>query len=127
LSPSGYLLDSHVLLWLDGEPERLARTPLSVLVSRTTVHVSVATAWELAIKFALNKLELRIPVSKMTAAYGFSELLISFQHVEFAAALPFHHKDPFDRLLVAQALAENLVLVTNNKKLAEYGVPILLV
>ena len=63
----------------------------------------------------------------MVEAYGFSELSITFQHVEVAAALPFHHRDPFDRLLVAQALVEGLILVTGDKKLAEYGVPILLV
>jgi PIN domain nuclease of toxin-antitoxin system len=61
----------------------------------------------------------------MTVAYGFTELQITFQHVELAAALPFHHRDPFDRLLVAQAIAEGLVLVTSDKKLADYGIPIL--
>ncbi len=63
----------------------------------------------------------------MTTAYGFTELSINFKHVEFAAALPFHHRDPFDRLLVAQALVEGLILVTSDKKLAHYGVPVLLV
>lgn len=127
MNPAGYLLDSHVLLWLDGENERLARTPLLGLLPRSSVCVSVATAWELGIKFALNKLDLRIPVSEMTTAYGFTELSINFKHVEFAAALPFHHRDPFDRLLVAQALVEGLILVTSDKKLAHYGVPVLLV
>ena len=89
--------------------------------------MSAATAWELGIKFALNKLSLRIPVSELAAAYGFNELLITFRHVETAAALPFHHRDPFDRLLVAQALAEGLILVTSDKQLTRYGVPVLLV
>ncbi len=127
MTPEGYLLDSHILLWIDGEPERFAGTPLRQLLHQSRVYVSVATAWELAIKLASNKLELPVPVSKMTAVYGFSELLITFQHVELAAALPFHHKDPFDRLLVAQAQAERLILVTTDKKLTEYGVPVLLV
>jgi len=87
----------------------------------------VATAWELAIKFASNKLDLRVPVSKMAQGYGFTELAIDFRHVEFAAALPYHHRDPFDRLLVAQALVEGLILVTSDAKLAEYGVPVLMV
>ena len=127
MTPEGYLLDSHILLWIDGEPERLAGTPLRQLLHQSSVYVSVATAWELAIKLASNKLELPVPVSKMAAVYGFSELLITFQHVEQAAVLPFHHRDPFDRLLVAQAQVERLILVTTDKKLAEYGVPILLV
>jgi PIN domain nuclease of toxin-antitoxin system len=127
LSLGGYLLDSHVLLWLDGEPQRMAKTPVSTLLPRSSVYVSVATAWELGIKFASNKLDLRIAVSKMTAAYGFNELSITFEHAELAAGLPFHHRDPFDRVLVAQALAEGLVLVTSDKKLADYGVSILLV
>jgi len=87
----------------------------------------VATAWELAIRFASNKLHLRVSVSEMTLAYGFTELQIAFKHVEVAAALPFHHRDPFDRLLVAQALVEGLILVTSDKKLTQYGVPVLLV
>jgi PIN domain nuclease of toxin-antitoxin system len=127
LSPEGYLLDSHILLWIDGEPERFTGTPLKQLLHQSSVYVSVATAWELAIKLASNKLNLPVPVSKMTAAYGFSELLITFQHVKLAAGLPFHHRDPFDRLLVAQALVERLILVTSDNKLAQYGVPILLV
>lgn len=127
MTPEGYLLDSHILLWIDGEPERFAGTPLRQLLHQSSVYVSVATAWELAIKLAPNKLKLPVPVSKMAAVYGFSELLITFQHVEIAAALPFHHRDPFDRLLVAQAQVERLILVTTDTKLAEYGVPILLV
>lgn len=127
MSLTGYLLDSHVLLWIDGEPARLAGTPLPHLLSQSKAYVSSATAWELGIKFALNKLGLRVPVSIMAADYGFSELIITFQHAERAAGLPFHHRDPFDRLLVAQALVEGLVLVTADKRLADYGVPILLV
>ena len=127
MSPEGYLLDSHILLWIDGEPERFAGTPVRQLLHQSTVYVSVATAWELAIKFASNKLDLPVPVSKMTAAYGFSDLLITFQHVEIAAGLPYHHRDPFDRLSIAQALVESLILVTHDKRLAQYGIPILLV
>jgi len=127
LSPSGYLLDSHILLWIDGEPGKFTGTPLQLLLHESSVYVSAATAWELAIKLASNKLSLPVPVSKMAAAYGFSELLITFQHVELAAGLPYHHRDPFDRLLVAQALVEGLILVTSDKRLADYGVPNLLV
>ena len=127
MSSARHLLDSHVLLWLDGENQRLARTPLLSLLPRSSIFVSVATAWELGIKFASNKLDLRVPVSEMTLAYGFTELQITFKHVEVAAALPFHHHDPFDRLLVAQALVEDLILITSDKKLALYGVPVLLV
>ena len=126
MSPSGYLLDSHILLWIDGEPGRFTGTPLQLLLHESNVYVSAATAWELAIKLASNKLSLPVPVSKMAASYGFSELLITFQHVELAAGLPYHHRDPFDRLLVAQALVESLILVTSDKRLIDYGVPILL-
>jgi PIN domain nuclease of toxin-antitoxin system len=127
LSGAGFLLDSRVLLWFDGEPERLAKAPLQRLLPQSSVYVSAATAWELGIKLASNKLDLRIPISKMAPAYGFNELLITFQHVELAAGLPYHHRDPFDRLLVAQALSEGLTLVTSDKRLADYGIPILLV
>jgi PIN domain nuclease of toxin-antitoxin system len=110
---------------MDGEPERLASSQLQRLLPQSKVFVSAATAWELSIKFASNKLDLRVPVSRLTAAYGFSELLITFEHVETAAALPYHHRDPFDRLLVAQALVEGLVLVTADDQISKYGVPIL--
>ena len=127
MSPGGHLLDSHVLLWLDGENRRVARTPLLSVLPRSSIFVSAATAWELGIKFASNKLDLRLPVSQMAKDYGFTELLITFKHVEIAAALPFYHRDPFDRMLVAQALVEGLILVTGDKRLAAYGVPVLLV
>lgn len=125
MSPGRYLLDSHVLLWIDGEPQRFAGTRFQQLMRQSSVYVSAATAWELAIKLASNKLDMPVPVSKMAVAYGFTELMITFQHVELAAGLPYHHKDPFDRLLIAQALVEDLILVTSDKKLAQYGVAIL--
>lgn len=127
MSPTGYLLDSHILLWIDGEPQRFVGTPLQHVLAHSSVYVSAATAWELAIKLASNKLNLPVLVSKMAVSYGFSELLITFQHVELAAGLPFHHRDPFDRLLVAQAIVEGLILVTSDKRLVEYRVPILLI
>ncbi len=127
MSQTGYLLDSQVLLWIDYEPERLAGTPLLRLLPTAEGYVSTATAWELGIKFASNKLDLRVPVSEMVRTYGFLELPISFQHAEAAAALPYHHRDPFDRMLIAQALVEGLILVTTDGKLLQYGVPILLV
>jgi PIN domain nuclease of toxin-antitoxin system len=127
LSDGGYLLDSHVLLWFDGEPQRLSEAVHQILHARSSVFVSAATAWELGIKLASNKLKLPVPISNMTQAYGFSELQISFQHAEVSAAFPLHHRDPFDRLLLAQARVEGLVLVTSDSKLSQYGVPVLLV
>ena len=89
------------------------------------VFVSVASAWEAAIKASLGRLELPDTVEAGVLASGFEKLLISFSHAEQAASLPHHHRDPFDRMLVAQAKAEGLTLVTHDRLLAPYDVEIL--
>ncbi len=89
------------------------------------VHVSAASAWEIAIKSALGKLRLSDSVADIAALYGFSSLPISLPHCEVVASLPQHHADPFDRMLTAQALAEGLTLVTKDKVIKRYPVPTL--
>ena len=87
--------------------------------------MSAVSAWEAAIKMALGRLELPDSIEAGVAASGFEKLLITFSHAERVAALPSHHKDPFDRMLVAQAQAEGLTLVTHDRVLAAYDVEIL--
>ena len=78
-------------------------------------------------KQAAGKLRLRVPVESMLEEFGLMELPIAMRHGDRAAQLPLLHRDPFDRMLVAQALEENLILVTGDEELAQYGVPILVV
>jgi len=120
------LLDSHILLRLDHEPELVSAEHRRVLADRRNdVFVSAVTAWELNIKRATGKLILLESIPSQVKRLGFTELPITLRHGETAADLPLHHKDPFDRMLVAQAMTEGLVLVTADSKLAQYGVTIL--
>lgn len=99
---------------------------LEVLADKSNeVFVSAATVWELGIKQMKGKLTLSRPVSEQRALFGFLELPISFAHAEKSAGLTMLHGDPFDRMLVAQAMVEGLVLVTANRKLSEYPVAML--
>jgi PIN domain nuclease of toxin-antitoxin system len=119
------LLDTHVFLWWRGEPSRLSPEVRSSIATADLVFVSVATAWEAAIKASLGRLELPDTVEAGVLASGFEKLLITFSHTEHAARLPLHHRDPFDRMLVAQAQAEGLTLVTHDRLLEPYDVEIL--
>ena len=119
------LLDTHIFLWWRGEPSRLTSTVRSRIATADLVFVSVASAWEAAIKRSLGRLDLPDTMEAGVLASGFEKLLVTFSHAERAGALPPHHRDPFDRMLVAQAQAEGLTLVTGDRLLEAYGVEIL--
>jgi PIN domain nuclease of toxin-antitoxin system len=119
-------LDSHILLRLDSNPSVVPDDQRDVLADRANeVFVSAATAWELGIKQKKGKLVLSQSVSEQRIRFGFLELPITMEHGELAASLPLHHKDPFDRMLVAQAIVEQMVLVTADASLADYPVKLL--
>jgi len=120
------LLDSHILLRLDREPQLVPAAHRALIANPgNEVFVSAATAWELGIKQKKGKLVLARTISQQRIQWGFLELPITFAHAEYAAALPLLHGDPFDRMLVAQAKVEGMVLVTADSKLAQYGVAVL--
>jgi PIN domain nuclease of toxin-antitoxin system len=122
-----YLLDSHILIWLDTGNDRLTLPVREKLRFAEQRYLSAATAWELSLKQAAGKLQLSASISSMLATFRLQELPVSIRHGERAATLPLHHSDPFDRMLVAQTLEENLILLTADKRMAEYAVPILFV
>lgn len=124
-SPGRLLLDTHVFLWWRAEPSRLTATVQGIISAAEIVFVSAASAWEAAIKVSAGRLDLPDTLEAGVLASGFERLLITFHHAEKAASLPYHHKDPFDRMLVAQAQAEGLTLVTHDRLLAPYDVAIL--
>ena len=119
-----YLLDTHTLLWARSAPERLSREALTILQSTgDTLYVSMASLWECAIKSSIGKLD--VPAGFYRIVSNDYEVLgIELSHVEACADLPMHHRDPFDRLLVAQAQLGGLVLVTRDPDIARYDVPI---
>ncbi len=123
---SPLLLDTHALLWSVGDTDRLSPTVRGVLDAGVVpAYVSAASIWEIAIKRASGKLKVPENLLESIAAARFGELGVSFQHAYLAGALPPHHGDPFDRMLVAQAQSENLTLVTNDARIGAYDVPVL--
>ena len=116
------LLDTHTLIWWDAGalPAKTAR----VIRDADEVFVSAASAWEVTIKASLGKLKAAAPISAVARGYGFQELPISFAHAERVAALPMLHRDPFDRMLIAQAFVEGLTIITRDPAFAPYGVAV---
>jgi PIN domain nuclease of toxin-antitoxin system len=118
------LLDTHVLIWWD-EGRRLAAEARRAIADADSVYVSAASAWEVAIKTGLGRLRPIRTVEQAVDESGFLELPVTFRHAERVGKLPPHHRDPFDRLLIAQADVEELTLVTRDAVFARYGVGII--
>ena len=118
------LLDTHVLIWWD-EGRRLAAEGRRAIADADSVYVSAASAWEVAIKTGLGRLRPIRTVEQAVDESGFLELPVTFRHAERVGKLPPHHRDPFDRLLIAQADVEELTLVTRDAVFARYGVGVI--
>lgn len=117
------LLDTHVLLWwLANDPSLVREAKTAIADPGCAVFVSAATAWEIAIKQALGKLEAPSDLERQIELNRFEPLSITIAHAYSAGTLPRHHDDPFDRMLVAQALTEGLTIVTRDPRLGPYGV-----
>jgi PIN domain nuclease of toxin-antitoxin system len=121
------LLDTHAFLWWiedAGTLSRVART--AIRNSANECFVSLASCWEMAIKLSIGKLKLPDPMDRFVpeqlALNAFQQLPIAFRHVVRTSALPFHHRDPFDRLLASQALEEGLTIVSADGIFRNYGV-----
>ena len=124
------LLDTHTFIWWDSDPAKLPTQVLALCRDRANmVLLSVASAWEMQIKLQLGKLRLNLPLAEVIESQQQSndiELLpITLTHVLALQDLPAHHRDPFDRLLVAQANAEDAVLVSGDPIFAKYPVKLL--
>lgn len=122
-----YLLDTSILVWSLSEPERLNDRALQVLQNgKEEIFLSAASAWEIAIKSASGKLQLpdspsKYVPSRMTAL-GLRPLHITHSHALAVSGLPSHHQDPFDRILIAQARSEGMVLMTTDHLFSKYPV-----
>jgi PIN domain nuclease of toxin-antitoxin system len=118
------LLDTRVLIWALSAPRRLpTRVAALIRDPDTDVYMSAASTWEIAIKSTLGKIDADLAaVVRAARAADFDELPVTIAHTERLRDLPAHHRDPFDRLLVAQALEERLTLVTQDRFIAAYSV-----
>jgi PIN domain nuclease of toxin-antitoxin system len=120
------LLDTHTLIWLLEGDDNLSVTAKEQIENPdNTSFVSVATFWEIAIKISLNKLEMKIPLKNLKQLIwenGIEVLPITIDNALFVSQLPYYHKDPFDRLLVAQALNENMLVVSRDEAIPLYNV-----
>jgi PIN domain nuclease of toxin-antitoxin system len=117
------LLDSHTLIWALNEPEKLGTSVRDLLRSgRGELFTSIVSAWEISIAQSVGRLRLKLPIETAAEVLDFAWLHVDLRHTAAVRALPFHHRDPFDRMLVAQALVEGLTLVTKDRILDSYGV-----
>ena len=121
-----YLLDTSVFLWAVGSYELLNKAGQDILNSDSDLFLSAASSWEIAIKSSIKKLPLPEParryVHRMLLATGIQSLPITHTHALTVADLPFYNTDPFDRLLVAQAQSEKMVLLTADTSIVKYNV-----
>lgn len=120
------LLDTNVLLWLLTEPEHLSSNALEAIEnSANAVYVSVVGVWEISIKAAKGKLQTPPDLEMALKQQRFDTLPVTLQHVLAVESLPDHHGDPFDRMLVAQAQAEGLTLVTSDRAMRRYPIAVM--
>jgi len=116
------LLDTSITLWTLAGDRRLSKSARNVIESATEVLVSAVTIWEISVKTALGKLEADLDdlLAEMNSV-GFRHLALTWEHARRVRDLPPHHRDPFDRMLVAQAMSEPVLLLTSDSFLARYG------
>jgi len=124
------LLDTHVFIWWADQQESLSSTALSALKDEANELVlSVASVWEMQIKVQLGKLKLSMPLRELVLSQvetnGLKILPVELEHVLVLDTLPFHHKDPFDRLLIAQSIQEDVTLVSADPEFPAYSVKLL--
>ncbi len=119
------MLDTNAFLWWVADSQRLGAGARTAIAGQSTVAVSAATGFEIATKRRLGKLSFDGDVRFEVERNGFTPLAITLEHGAEAGALPAHHSDPFDRILIAQALLEQMTVVTSDSRFAAYGVNVL--
>lgn len=121
-----YLIDTHILIWFIEGNEQLSEKARSLIANPTNdIYISQASLWELTIKISIRKLSLSISIGELELfliTHQFKILGIKFSHYEILQYLPFHHQDPFDRLIISQAKAEDYVVITHDERFKQYDV-----
>lgn len=120
------LIDTHVLIWFAAGSERLPSAIREAMIAEgNDLHVSSVTVWEISIKRALGKLDVPAQLVAQARDFGFLPLPVTWAHAEEAGGLPLHHSDPFDRMLIAQARLEDLVVATVDRQFRHYDLAVL--
>lgn len=116
------LLDTHILIWIMNDPSRLSQKAQHYIRHADSLYVSAASIWEICIKMQINKIQLDLPVfMNEIEVIGLRSLAITQAHARYIPQLPLYHEDPFDRMLIAQAMSEPLTLLTHDVALAPYS------
>ena len=123
------LLDTHAFIWLNTQPSRLSSNVMGLLTSGLhDFYLSIASPWEMQIKSQLGKLSLDVSLAELIDTSvnrnNISLLNIEFKHIDYLVNLPLHHNDPFDRIMIAQALLENMAIISVDSAFSKYQVPI---
>ena len=122
-----HLIDTCAFLWFVTDDKNLSANAKALVESDTAIYLSLASIWEMAIKFHSGKLEIIPPpfsqfIDKELMANGFVPLEIKISHIKKVANLPAHHNDPFDRLIIAQSMAEGFPIITNDTRFDDYEI-----
>lgn len=125
MDPSRLLLDSHVLVWLVNQEGRIGEKALEIINAAEMVCVSVASIWELNIKMSLGRMQLPKGFEELIVASGFTELPVTLAHASVVRSINMPHSDPFDKMLLAQTVSENLTLLTADNALLQTVYPTL--
>ena len=117
------LLDTQAFLWYESGDQRITTAARQTILNPDNIKfISISSFWEIVIKNSLGKLDLHVSIDELLRLTGYSHLHITGQHLKMLQSLPFHHRDPFDRMLISQALHENLVTIGADKQFDLYGV-----
>ncbi len=123
------LLDTHALIWFINGDQKLPAKSIGIIENmEKKCFVSIASIWEIAIKISLNKLELNggfDEIARIMKLHYIEILPVTFEHIQKLLELDFHHRDPFDRIIIAQAMVENLSIVSKDENFPKYKVPLI--
>ena len=122
-----FLIDTHVLLWIVSDSGKLSKKVKEIYLDENNeIFISIASIWEMAIKISLKKLKLSLPLSEFVQEHVYKNNIqiqnISLINIYRLESLPYHHRDPFDRLIISQTISENIPIISNDKQFYNYDI-----
>lgn len=121
-----YLVDTHALLWWASAPDKLSEEArLAIRSGHNQLFFSYASMWEISITLSLGKLKLPEPATKLVEKSRCQLLPIQLEHLDALTILPWHHRDPFDRMIISQAITDNLAVISSDKQFDQYNISLL--